>query len=278
MTSPIERLRQVAQAPEEALDVAEAALVIAQHEYPALNIAAYLRRFDEFAHGVRERLEPDSPTTHRVIALNHFLFQEQGFSGNTEDYYDPRNSFLNEVLDRRLGIPITLAIIYIEVGRRLGLPLAGVSFPAHFLVRLSLPQGALVLDPYAGGIALHEEQLQRRLLQACGEAGAQLSLERLLVPAGKREILARMLRNLKAIYLRSGEPDKALAAIEHLLVLAPGLPEDIRDRGLVYEQLECAQAALGDLERYLLLRPRAHDTQAIRARLTTLQHQASRLH
>ncbi len=276
--SPIERLRQLAKDPEDALDVAEAALVIAQHEYPALDIGTYLRRFDELAQAVRERLEPDSPTTHTIVALNRFLYQEQGFSGNAEDYYDPRNSFLNEVLDRRLGIPITLAIVYIEVGRRLGLPLAGVSFPAHFLVRLSLPQGALVLDPYAGGMALHEEELQRRLLQACGEAGTQLSLERLLAPATKREILARMLRNLKAIYVRSGEPDKALAAIERLLVLAPGLPEDIRDRGLVYEQLECAQAALGDLKRYLLLRPRAPDAQAIRGRLTTLQRQAARLH
>ncbi len=271
-----ERLRALVD--EERLNLAEAALVIAQSEYPQLDVAAYLRRLDDYARAVRKGLARKATAVQTIAALNRFLYQEEGFSGNADDYYDPRNSFLNEVLDRRLGIPITLAIVYIEVGRRLGLKLDGVSFPAHFLVRLGLGQGVLVLDPFAGGIALGKDALHRRLAQACGEAATKLSLARLLAPASKSDILARLLRNLKAIYLRSGEPAKALKAVERILVLAPGLPEDIRDRGLIYQQLECAQAAFGDLERYLKLRPQAADAAAIRTRLLGLRQQVTHLH
>ena len=135
-SSPNERLKQLAEGPEEDLDLAEAALLIAQHEYPQLDVAGYLRRLDEFAGTVRQRLRPHVLPEQIIAAMNYFLYKEQGFAGNSDDYYDPRNSFLNEVIDRRLGIPITLSIIYMELGRRLGLLFQGISFPGHFLVKL----------------------------------------------------------------------------------------------------------------------------------------------
>jgi len=260
------------------LDLAEAALLIAQHEYPQLDIAVYLHRLDELAETVRARLSPDAGPESIIATMNSLFFKEQGFSGNDADYYDPRNSFLNEVLDRRLGVPITLSIVYMEVGWRLGLPLEGISFPGHFLVKLPMESGNLVLDPYAGGVSLTEEDLTQRLYQAYGHEQPDIPLERLLVSAGKKEILARVLRNLKNSYVQTQEFPKALSVIDWLLLIMPDLPEEVRDRGFIYEQLECDQSALQDYRRYLELQPDAPDVEDIRARVIDLQQKASVLH
>src|SRR5882672_1206516 len=161
--TPEERWNEIVTGPEEDIGLAEAALLIAAPEYPGLDIPAYLARLSEMAATLKRRLREDISPTETPIALNRYLFDELGFGGNTGDYYDPRNSFLNEVLDRRLGIPITLSLVHIEVGRRIGLALHGVSFPGHFLVKCITRNGAVVLDPYAHGASLSLEDLQERL-------------------------------------------------------------------------------------------------------------------
>ncbi len=278
MKDSTERLKQLINGREEALDLAEAALIIAQDEYPHLDIAAYLRRLDELAESVRSRLAPDAAPETIVATMNYLLFKEEGFAANSADYYDPRNSFLNDVLDRRLGIPVTLSVLYMEIGWRLGLRMEGISFPGHFLVKLPLKHGEVVLDPYAGGISLSETDLQQRLVEAFGEDVPNVPLERLLASAEKKEILVRVLRNLKAIYLRADELSKALTVIDRIVLIAPDLADEWRDRGLVYERLECVRAALSDLQRYLELRPDATDGEDIRSRIIDLQGHASLLH
>ncbi|MFQ5935417.1 MAG: SirB1 family protein [Acidiferrobacterales bacterium] len=275
---PNERLKQLVDGPEETLDLAEAALLIAREEYPQLDVAAYLQRLDELAEIVRGRLPSDAAPEHVIATINYFFYKEQGFTGNATDYYDPRNSFLNDVLDRKLGVPITLSIVYMEVGRRLGLPLQGVSFPGHFLIKLPTTQGTVVLDPYAGGISLSEEDLEMRLTQVYGEFGQKVSLDEALASAGKKDILVRMLRNLKAIYMRNKALTKALWAVDRMLLVLPDQPQEVRDRGLIYQELECSQAALSDLSRYLELAPDAADAQAIRTRVVDLHQQANALH
>ena len=274
------RWEEIVSRPEESIDLAEAALAIAAEEYRGLDIPDYLARIDEMGATLRQRLRRDITTTETIIALNHYLFDELGFSGNATDYYDPRNSYLNEVLDRRLGIPITLSIVYVEVGRRAGLGLRGVSFPGHFLVKCAVRNGAVVLDPYARGVSLGMDDLRQRTRAVQGGGAAQASddeLRRMLVAAGKKDILARVLRNLKAIYLQKREMERALSASMRLIALDPRTAEEYRDRGAIYHELECFRAALVDYERYLQLRPRADDAQAVKERLAELQQLAARL-
>jgi regulator of sirC expression with transglutaminase-like and TPR domain len=278
MMNPRERWQQLVGMSDEALDLVEAALIIAQQEYPHLDIAGYMKRLDELADAVRARVTLDATPEHIVATMNHYLFKEQGFAGNSEDYHDPRNSFLNEVLDRKLGIPISLSIVYMEVGRRLDLRLEGIAFPGHFLVKLPLKRGNVILDPYLGGISLSEEDLHERLKRVYGEAHTEMSLNLLLDSANKKEILARVLRNLKTSYLRTDEFDKALSVVERVLSIVPDSAEDLRDRGLIYQRLECVHAALEDLRNYFDLEPDAADAVDIRARIIELQGQASTLH
>lgn len=274
----IERFRQAIAAPEPAIDLAQAALTVAAGEYPGLDIDACCARLDALASTLRQRLRPDIGATDKIRLLNRYLFVELGFRGNCEDYYDPRNSFLNDVLERRLGIPLTLSIVYLEVGRRIGLSLAGVAFPGHFLVKCLVREGALVLDPYAGGASLDEDELRRRLrAQSGGREPSPAALAGALAAAGKREMLARLLRNLKAIYLRREDWLKALAAIERILCLEPARAGEFRDRGFCYERLECSRAALFDYRAYLGMRPSAPDAEAVRARMVELQAVSARL-
>jgi len=189
-----ERLRQIVSGPDEDISLAEAALLIAGHGYPDLNVAAYLSRIEELAYMLRLRIDEDDSIPERISALNQFLFGELGFAANSDDYYDPRNSFLNEVLERRTGIPITLSVIYMELGRKVGLPLQGVSFPGHFLVKCALPEGAVVLDPYSGGISLGLPDLQKRLREVQGGEVSRAIVAELLVSATNKEIIVRLRR------------------------------------------------------------------------------------
>jgi regulator of sirC expression with transglutaminase-like and TPR domain len=213
--------QHVASRSDDEIDLAAAALLIAEVEYPGLDVAHYLGLLDGMADVVRARGGAPSGGADALLrALNHHLYEELGFRGNEEDYYDPKNSFLNEVIDRRIGIPITLSVIYLEVGRRVGLELDGVSFPGHFLVQHRTDQGAkAVLDPYHGGLALDREELEERLKRAIGQE-TQLSPEHLQI-ASKRNILTRMLNNLRGIYQRANDVPRERGCLEKLSILNP---------------------------------------------------------
>ena len=276
--SAAERWKEIVAGPEEEIDLAEAALLIAAHEYPRLDVFAYLRRLHELGTELKRRLRGDISPTDTVVALNRYLFEELGFGGNTQDYYDPRNSFLSDVLDRRLGIPITLSIVYIEIGRRLGLALHGVSFPGHFLVKCAARDGVIVLDPYARGASLSLEDLQRRLRALRGGTAPPPEVARhMLAAAGKKDILARLLRNLKSIYLERRDPDRALAATDRIIALEPRAADEYRDRAALYLELECHRAALSDFRNYLMLKPDADDAASVHQRVVELQQIAARL-
>jgi regulator of sirC expression with transglutaminase-like and TPR domain len=273
-----EKLRDLLQHPEEDLNLAEAALLIVADDYPGMDVGRYLRHIDKLGAELRDRLPPDATFEDTVVALNEFLFDEQGFSGNTDDYYDPRNSFLNEVLDRKLGIPITLSILYMEVGRRLGLRLQGVSFPGHFLVKLRVNGGQLVLDPFCGGEAQSEANLRARLALVLPQREADtLRLAQFLQAATPRQILARLLRNLKGIYLQLEEAQNALEVMQRMVMVAPHAAEEVRDRGLAYYRLDCFRAALADLQDYLARRPDAPDANEIRSKTAALTLVCARL-
>jgi regulator of sirC expression with transglutaminase-like and TPR domain len=183
---------------EERINLAQTCLMIAQDAYPTLEVTHYLDEIERMSQDVRSQLPRGAAAEERIAALNEFLFEQLGFCGNTDDYYDPRNSYLNEVIDRKTGIPITLSVLYIEIGRRVGLPLEGVSFPGHFLVRVQVRGGVLVLDPFSGGLAQSEADLRCRLSRVIPEGVAadmpvsQLPLDQFLEPASKREILVRV--------------------------------------------------------------------------------------
>jgi regulator of sirC expression with transglutaminase-like and TPR domain len=272
--------RRIAAAPAEEVSLVEGALLLAAEEYPGLDIDHYVRRLDELALGLRRRLRPDIGTAEALLALNRYLFDELGYAGNTDDYYDPRNSFLNEVIDRRLGIPITLAVLYIEIGRRIGLTLQGVAFPGHFLVRCTLAEGLVVIDPYGKGASLDVHELQTRLKNAGGTAPRPTPelTQKMLAPAPPKAVLARMLRNLRVIYSNRGEYVKALVASERILLLLPEAAEDYRDRAELYAALDCARGAVDDFRVYLQLRPDAPDAGAVQRRIAELEPQAVRLH
>ncbi len=262
----------------ENFDLAEACLLIAQDAYPELDIAQYLARIDALAATVRRRVAGDAFAEQKVVALNRHLFKELGFHGNTDDYYDPRNSYLNQVLERRTGIPITLSILYMEIGRRLGLRLQGVSFPGHFLVKLRVSGGQLVLDPYCAGEAQSESDLRERLARLLPQREADtLPLPQFLQAATPRQILARLLRNLKGIYLKSEEAQNALEVTQRMVMVAPHAAEEVRDRGLAYYKLDCFRAALADLQDYLERRPDAPDAEEIRGKAAALRLVCARL-
>jgi regulator of sirC expression with transglutaminase-like and TPR domain len=212
----------------------------------------------------------------RVREFNGFLFDELRFSGNEKDYYDPRNSYMNEVLDRRCGIPITLSVLYMELGHRLGLDLAGVSFPGHFLVKLSYGGGEAVLDPYHRGISLSAEDLTRRL-QSLFNTDID-SPDPFLYTASNKHILTRMLINLKEIYKQRGEPEKAISVISKILLVEPGRTSEYRERGLLLHSLQCFRGALKDLENYLNYTPDAEDDDKVREMVVHLQERHAQLH
>ena len=268
-----ERLAKISGVLDQDLNLAEAALLIAMEEYPGLDIDSYLRKLDELAAGVQQRLPAQVGLEETLLTLNQFLFVEQGFSGDTDNYDDPRNNFLNEVLDRKRGIPITLSIIYMEVGRRLGIPLKGVSFPGHFLVKFSTREGEVVLDPFSGGNLMSKEDLMEMLEETYGGATdtGHAPLERLLTTAGTKEILVRMLRNLKGAYLRREQYDKALTVVDRILLIQPDQPDEVRDRGSIYERLECFRAALENFQSYLAMRPSSGDASDVHRRIAELK-------
>ncbi len=265
------------------IDLAHACLLIAQDAYPELQVERYLGDIERMAMRLRGRMPQTSAPEERVAVLNQFLFEDLGFRGNTEEYYDPRNSYLNDVIDRKVGIPISLSIVYMAVGRRVGLPLEGVSFPGHFLVRLRMRAGVLVLDPFASGAPQSEADLRERLQRVVPPEAtdnvplAELPLSQFIEPATNRQILARVLRNLKAIYRETDKPERMLEVLNRMLVVAPDSSADLRERGIVYQRLECFRAALKDLSAYVEREPEALDLDEVRARLVDVSARCARL-
>ena len=258
---------------ETAIDLAEAALVIAQEEYPELEVAHYLSCLDGMGAEVQARVGPREDPHRLIAALGDYLFREQGFHGNTDDYYNPRNSFLNDVLDRRTGIPITLSAVYMEVGRRLGLGLHGVGMPGHFLVKYTGQGEEIVIDPFNGGTIVSPAECQRILDRIYH--GKVAFEPRLLATVGTRQILTRMLNNLKAIYFKKQEFGKALSIVERILILEPGTATEVRDRGLLLSQLKRYPEATADLERYLKLAPGAEDSEVICDHLRSIRQRVA---
>ncbi len=261
----------------ERTDLARAALTIARIAYPTLDPAPSLRELDALAAAARAHLTPGAPAAQAVGELTAHLFGPGGFRGNTDDYYDPRNSFLNDVLARRTGIPISLAVVLIEIGARLGIRLEGVGFPGHFLVRLADPSHPLLLDPFFGGRVLDENALLERY-RALGARAVRDVPPEALEPTPTPAILARVLRNLLRIYVERDDHAHALPTVDLLLVLLPDSAEELRLRGLLYEQLECIAPAIADLRRYLTLVPGAADADHIREHLVRLEAHGPTLH
>lgn len=274
MSDARSRFSTMVTGPEQRINLAEAALLIAQEEYPDLDVAAYLRRLDTLAAAARRDVRADMQPVEQVTRLNRFMFIECGFVGNNEDYYDPRNSFLNEVIDRQTGIPITLSVVYSEVAQRLDLPVYGVSFPGHFLAKY-VGEAEIIIDPFFGTVISRKECAQR--LQEIYGKRARLGRS-LLRPATPREILVRMLSNLKQVYVHQSDFARALACVDRILLLAPEHPRELRDRGILYQRLECFAAALRDFDRYLELAPDDDAAHLIRELLPDLQRQVAQLH
>lgn len=274
-TETARRLEGMLSRPDPEVNLAEAALLVAAEEYENLDVRAYLARLDEMGVALRRRLDEEPRPERAIMALNRYLFQEQGFRGNVENYYDARNSYLNEVLDRRTGIPITLSTVFMEVASRAGLEVEGVSLPGHFVVRVHTPSRPLLVDPFHGGVILSEKDCQARL-DRIFNGSVKLEPE-MLQACRRRDMLERILRNLKAIYLRQQDNRRALRVVDLLVRMQPGSAEDVRDRGLLYAALDCYGFAARDLEAYLASTPAAKDAEELMARAATLRQQAARL-
>src|SRR5258706_5071331 len=260
------------------LSLIEAAASIAQDEYPDLDTQSVLGEIDTMADRLQRRIPADAVPVQRLRWLNRYFFQEMGFAGNLTDYYDPRNSYLHSVLETRRGIPITLAVIYIELATQIGLTARGVSFPGHFLIKLRMhtgkQHGEVVIDPFTGH-SLSRDELDellgpyKRSHGLMGDFDAPLGLFLQAAPA--RDVLARMLRNLKEIHRSAADWPRALPVANRMVILLPQVWEERRDRGLVLAELGHSQLAVDDLNVYLDHRPDAEDHFAITARAAELR-------
>lgn len=266
------RFTEIVSRDDEQTNLAEAALLIAAEEYPRLDVDLYVERLDHFGDLARERAVDAQSATDVITALNATLFERLGFHGNPENYYDPRNSFLNEVIDRRTGIPITLTVVYIEVARRIGFPVKGVGMPFHFIARHEAESGVFFIDPFNEGRLLGSAGCDELITQMSG-GNLELQPEHLEAVTNK-QILTRMLSNLLGIYSAS-DPSRALAAIERILLINPDSAAHIRDHGLLLAQIGDLATAIAELERYIVLVPNAPDADAIREQIKlVLQNQA----
>jgi regulator of sirC expression with transglutaminase-like and TPR domain len=258
------------------IELAGAALAIARTEYPALDVPHYLDRLEALAQRVRGRMR-NNPTARETIALlNRVLFDEEGLRGNRDDYYDPRNSFLNDVLDRKLGIPITLSVIYLDVARRVGFPIAGTGMPGHFVLKhYDVLSGEIFIDPFNRGRIVGNAECQQRLNEIySGEVELQPEF---LKAVTHREILIRILNNLRQIYFTRRNFRKGLSILDLLIAIPPHSPELLRERGLVRLNLEQYLGAAQDLGAYLRLQPEAEDADDVRETLDLLRQLLARL-
>jgi regulator of sirC expression with transglutaminase-like and TPR domain len=259
--------------PSVSIPLAESCLLIAAEEYPDLDVGAYLSRIDILADGIRERVDNAEDPRAAGAELAYYLHSQEGFRGNEQDYYDPRNSFLNDVLDRRVGIPITLSILFIEVARRLGLPVYGVGLPGHFLVHLS--DAGTFIDPFTGQVDLRESDCAERVRALHGD---RLKFERIMLDAqSNRQILTRVLRNLREIYKSQEEKHRELGTLDRLVLLNPQDHQIRRDRASVLEALGQYQLALRDAEQVRKLQPSVRRSERFRTWRRFLREMAVRM-
>jgi regulator of sirC expression with transglutaminase-like and TPR domain len=267
-----------------AIDLGRAALLIASEEYPDLDIAHYLAQLDVLAMQVRAALgiadvSEDADLTRAlqerdpysiIKAINEVLFVQERFRGSSKaDYYNPRNSFLNDVLERRIGIPITLSLVYMEVGRRLGVQIDGIGLPFHFIVGYRLPEGRIYIDAYEQGRILTEEDCRLRMNRIF--KGKAHFNRRWLQPVSHRQLLVRMLDNLKYIYMSRGDDKRALSVCDRLVLLAPNSAIERRDRGRLYIHLKMYGRALRDLKMYLELASEGEDVEEVQKQVNALR-------
>jgi regulator of sirC expression with transglutaminase-like and TPR domain len=252
----------------------EAAISLAQDEYPLLDVQQVLGEVDELLARLKRRIPPDAPAMHRLRMLNQYFFQDLNFGGNVNDYYDPDNSYVSVVLHSRRGIPISLAVLWLELAQGLGLAARGVGFPGHFMVKVTLANGQVVIDPFTGR-SLSREELSERLVpyqsHRAGQDSEEVPLGLYLQVAPPRDIIARMLRNLKEIHKNQSDWQRLRAVQDRLLILLPQAWEEYRDRGLAHAELGQAQLAARDLETYLTQVQDSRDRQAMIDRLAGLR-------
>jgi regulator of sirC expression with transglutaminase-like and TPR domain len=267
-------LSELVSRPDGRIDLARAALSIARWEYPRLDVDAYLERLDGLARAVDGvRRSPDA--LGRLHRLREYLFVEQGFAGNRDEYYDPRNSFLNDVLDRRQGIPITLSLVLMEVGKRLGLAIEGIGLPGHFIAGARLDDSQILLDPFNGGALVTPEECEELVGGVVGRPVTLLPEH--YAPVSGRQLLTRMLANLKGAYWRRQEWDRVVGAIDRLLVLDPKAASEWRDRGVAWSNLGEVRRGLGDWERYLTEFPDAEDHETVKGHLRRARQKLAQL-
>ena len=270
-----ERFRQLLRRPDDAIPLAEAALWIAAEAKPDLDVPHYLEEIDRIAAVAEDALAGAGSEEERVLRLNHALFVEAGFEGNRESYDDPRNSFLDVVIDSRTGIPITLSVLYIEIARKLGFDAHGIGFPGHFLSKITTDRGMIVVDPFSG-CTLDLDACAQRLRDVAGpDARFDPSL---LARASHSAILQRILSNLRHVYCARGDFEAALACSDRILMISPDEADAYRDRGLIHQELDCHTAARQDLDRYLELAPIDAVDPAIGVILSQLGDKSSRVH
>jgi len=251
------------------MDLARAFLLVAKEEYPQLSVELYLARLDQLAEEVKDRLADETAPLIVLSEVVDTLYRRRKFNGNREAYYDPRNSFLNDVLDRGTGVPLTLGVVLLEVGWRLGLPLEGVSFPGHFLIRFNGEAMDLLLDPFDGGKARFEDEAQELLDRVYG--GMVRLQDAFMKTADRRNMIVRLLTNLKGVYVNVGDNKRALAAVERILMVTPTAPAENRTRGVLLARLGRRDEAAEQLERYLRVSPSAADSQTVSAMLKDLR-------
>ena len=252
----------------------EAAATLAQDDYPELDVQQVLGDIDQLQARLRRRIPEDAPPLQKLRLLNQFFFRELSFSGNVNHYYDPDNSYLNAVLRTRKGIPISLAVLWLELAQGLGLKARGVGFPGHFMVKVSLPNGQVVIDPFTGH-SLSREELSERLEPVRRRSGLvdefEVPLALYLQAESSRGIIARMLRNLKEIHRNQADWGRLVAVQDRLIVLLPEAWSERRDRGLARAELGRGSEAVEDLELYLARAQDALDRDLIMARVAELR-------
>ena len=263
------RFREIARTPDALLDLVEGSLVIALEDDPGVDIGRYLGQVNEWSGAVRDRLEGSRDIERIVDSINRVLFDEEGFHGEDENYYDPRSALLSETLDKHAGLPISLSVLYIEISRRVGAEVSGVSLPGRFLVKFAGAFGTIVVDPFDGGRVLSTMELQKLLDEVYG-GGVRLR-EHHLRSFSPKEILARELAHLKSAYLAQHDLARAAASIDRLLILDENDPYEVRDRAAVAVQLHAYGDAIDCLERYLALVPHAEDVARVRAQIAWLR-------
>ena len=267
-------LFELAQLENDQIDLAKGALLIAKDAYADLDIEVYLQRLNQMAEELQSQIGKEADTRDQINHLNRYLFEAQGFTGSSqENYYDARNSYLNEVLERKIGIPITLSVVYMEIGKRIGLPLVGVGFPGHFIIKHRDLE--TVIDPFEEGQILSDADLSERLTQLFREPVSMHP--RFLQAVTNKEILARMLRNLRQIHFREGEHQKAVRTAEQITWLAPESAQDYRDLGYLYYQVNAYGKSLAAFNTYLHLSDDPPDQEEISRNIGVLTQQIAKL-